>query len=301
MSGTVSSTIVVGVDGSPESVVATWWAAAEARRRRADLVVLAAVRPYAAGLPGVALTGEHDDHWPDAGRRLVDTVTQRLRHGFPDLRITGAGQERDPRTALVDASWSAVMTVVGKRGSGRLPDVLTGSVALYVASRGRSPVAVIPGDPEPSSGPVLVGVDPLGTSQAAIDLAFDEATLRRAELVAVLAGDPVVAHQGFARRPVRPSPVQIQEDQAVLSEQLSGWSEKYPDVTVHQLLLNGRPAVCLARFADLTGCDRPQLTVVGTRGPGSLAGLVLGSTSHDLIASATGPVLVVPTRDDHLG
>lgn len=34
MSGNLSSTIVVGVDGSPESVVATQWAAGQARRRR---------------------------------------------------------------------------------------------------------------------------------------------------------------------------------------------------------------------------------------------------------------------------
>jgi nucleotide-binding universal stress UspA family protein len=114
----------------------------------------------------------------------------------------------------------------------------------------------------------------------------------------VLAGDRVVAHQGFARRPVRPLPVELEEDAAVLSEQLSGWAEKYPEVRVRPMVMNGHPARCLADFAGLTGTERPQLTVVGSRGHGSLAGLVLGSTSHELIARATGPVVVVPVRED---
>lgn len=296
MSSTVSSTIVVGIDGSPESVVATLWAAAEARRRHAELLLLSAVRPIPAGLPGVSMRADQVNRGADFASGLVDTVTQRMRRRHPDLRISGICQEADPRTALVDASRSAVMTVVGNLGSGRLPGVLTGSVALHVASHGLSPVAVVPRNPAPKSGPVLVGVDPAGTSQSAIELAFDEAALREAELIAALAGDRIMAHQGFARRPVRPLPVEIEDDRAVLSEQLCGWSDKYPDVAVHQLLMNGRPADCLARFAELTGSDRPQLTVLGSRGRGPLAGLVLGSTSHDLIAFAIGPVLVVPAH-----
>lgn len=202
MSGTISSTIVVGVDGSPESVVATQWGAAQARRRRADLLILSALRPHHLGLPNVMLPGEDDERRPGAGPALVDMVTQRLRHRFPDLRVTGTFEQRDPRVALVDAGRAALMTVIGNRGTGRLPEALSGSVALYVTSHARTPIAVVPRHPAPASGPVLVGVDPNGSSQAAIDLAFDEATLRGADLVAVLAGDRVGAHQGFARRPV---------------------------------------------------------------------------------------------------
>lgn len=298
MSSTVSSTIVIGFDGSAESSHAAEWAAGEATRRHARLHVLTAFRPYPAGLPGVPEAGEYTVQWPAIGSSMVDGIVHRLRVRHPDLTITGEFQVGDPRPALVQASRSAVMTVVGNRGSGRLPEVLTGSVALHLAARGASPVAVVPNTDNATTGAVLVGVDPLGSSQPALDLAFDEAARRGADLVAVLAGDRVVAHQGFARRPVRPLPVELEEDAAVLSEQLSGWAEKYPEVTVRPLVMDGRPARCLADFAELTGTERPQLTVVGSRGHGSLAGLVLGSTSHELIARATGPVLVVPVRDD---
>ena len=297
MSTTVSSVVVVGVDGSPESAHAADWAAREAVRRHAALHVLTAFRPYPAGLPGVPEAGEYTAGWPAVGQAMVDSMAERLRVRHPGLVVEGGFELRDPRPALVQASRSAVMTVVGNRGSGRLPEVLTGSVALHLAARGASPVAVVPPSDIPTTGPVLVGVDPLGSSQPALDLAFDEAARRGVELVAVLAGDRLVAHQGFARRPVRPLPVELEEDAAVLSEQLAGWAAKYPEVTVRSRVMNGRPARCLAHFAELTGSARPQLTVVGSRGHGSLAGLVLGSTSHELIASATGPVLVAPVPD----
>jgi nucleotide-binding universal stress UspA family protein len=298
MSRTVSSTIVIGFDGSTESSHAAEWAAGEATRRHALLHVVTAFRPYPAGLPGVPEAGAYAVDWVAVGRSMVDGIVQRLQTRHPDLTITGEFQLGDPRPALVQASRSALMTVVGNRGSSRLPEVLTGSVALHLAAHGASPVAVVPNTAIPATGPVLVGVDPRGSSQAALDVAFDEAARRGAELVAVLAGDRVVAHQGFARRPVSPLPVELEEDEAVLSEQLSGWAAKYPDVTVRPRLMNGLPARCLADFAGLTGAEGPQLTVVGNRGHGALAGLVLGSTSHELIATATGPVLVVPVRDD---
>lgn len=294
MSATVSSTIVVGVDGSPESAGAAEWAAAEAVRRRADLVVLTACAPYPAGLPGVPDSGEYLVRSERAGVELASSATRRLQARYPQLAVSGRFLARDPRTALVEASESAVMTVAGTRGTGRLHAVLVGSVTLHLASQARSPVAVIPHRAVPPSGPVLVGVDPRGGNQPAIDLAFDEAARRDVELVAVLAGDRIVGHQGFARRPVRPLAVEVESDEAVLAEQLCGWREKYPEVTVTPMLMNGRVADCLARFADLTGHPQPQLTVVGNRGHGSMAGLVLGSTSHDIIAAGTGPVLVVP-------
>lgn len=298
MSATRSAQVVVGVDGSPASVVATQWAAREAVRRGADLLVLSAHRPPAVGLPSVALPGEDRDGHPRAGRELVDLVTRRLRRRYPELRVDGAVEDRDPRVALLDAGRGAALTVLGNRGTGRLPEALGGSVALYVTAHAVTPVAVVPRRPAPVDGPVVVGVDPAGRGQAAVDVAFEEAARRGTDLVAVLAADRVVGHQGFARRPVRPLPTEIESDEALLAEQLAGWVEKYPDVPVHRVLLDGRPAHCLAHLAELTGLPRPQLIVVGNRGRGPLAGLVLGSTSHDLIGAAPGPVLVVPREAD---
>jgi nucleotide-binding universal stress UspA family protein len=84
------------------------------------------------------------------------------------------------------------------------------------------------------------------------------------------------------------------EEHAVLSEQLAGWRDKYPDVTVRQVVRRGRPADALIRYGKLLPADqRPQLVVVGSRGRGGLTGLFLGSTSQTLICHSPWPVVVV--------
>jgi nucleotide-binding universal stress UspA family protein len=62
----------------------------------------------------------------------------------------------------------------------------------------------------------------------------------------------------------------------------------------------GLPAERLVELADE---ERAELIVVGSRGRGALRSALLGSVSHDVIALADCPVLVVPgpTDDDHAG
>jgi nucleotide-binding universal stress UspA family protein len=74
----------------------------------------------------------------------------------------------------------------------------------------------------------------------------------------------------------------------ILAERLAGWQEKYPDVTVRRVVTGGRPARCL-----LDQAEGAQLLVVGSRGRGGFAGMLLGSTSRTLIHHAPCPLLVV--------
>ena len=78
----------------------------------------------------------------------------------------------------------------------------------------------------------------------------------------------------------------------MLSEQLAGWRDKYPDVPVRQLVLRGRPAEGLLRHARQLG-QGAELIVLGSRGRGGLTGLLLGSTSQSVICHAHLPVVVV--------
>jgi nucleotide-binding universal stress UspA family protein len=211
----------------------------------------------------------------------------------PDLEVGVLQTHSDPRRALVDASDGAALTVVGSRGSGRAREVLLGSVALYVAAHGRSPVAVVPYDRDERQGPVLVGVDGRADSEAAVGLAFDEASVRGVELVAAMALDSW-AGRGSAHRSITVDATESQEGRAVISEQLAGWAEKYPDVRVRQYVVRGSAEECLLGYAGHAPLvQQPQLIVVGSRGRGGLAGVVLGSTSHAVIARAVCPVVVV--------
>ena len=74
----------------------------------------------------------------------------------------------------------------------------------------------------------------------------------------------------------------------VLAERLAGWAEKYPDVTVQRVVARGFPGHAL-----LDQAATAQLVVVGSRGHGEIAGLLLDSVSNALVHKATCPVAVV--------
>lgn len=170
------------------------------------------------------------------------------------------------------------------------PGALLGSVALAVASTGPAPVAVVHlGDQERTSGPVVVGIDGTATSEDAVGFAFHAASLRRAELLAVhIWNDVVVPGSHRLQNPlVDPGRIR-QQEQEVLAERIAGRAEKYPDVPVRQILVEGRAVPSLLEYAA-----QAQLLVVGSHGRGGFAGMLLGSTSHALIIHSAAPVVVV--------
>ncbi len=61
-------------------------------------------------------------------------------------------------------------------------------------------------------------------------------------------------------------------------------------VAVEEQLLQGPPAPAILRVADVEHCD---LIVMGSRGHGQIAGLLLGSVSHVVTQKAHCPVMVV--------
>ena len=186
-----------------------------------------------------------------------------------------------PGSALVNESRQAVLTVVGSPGREYLADALCGSVARRLAGHGHGCVVIVPGTPARSRdttdrvGPVVVGVDGSAQVEAAIGFAFDEAAMRTVSLVAVHAWNGKAADV---------------EERRVLAERLAGWAKKYPKVTATEVLVRGRPAPAVLHYvADA----EPQLLVVGSRGRGGLARLLLGSTGMAVVRRAACPVAVV--------
>jgi nucleotide-binding universal stress UspA family protein len=295
------STMAVGVDGSPESMVAARWAAREALLRRLTLEMVLGINEPLENHSGYVFPAPVIEAVRTDSRKRLDNAAKVIRDEFPDLDVQTSLEYVDPRRALVTRSRHASMTVVGTRGHGRLPEVLVGSVALYVAAHAHSPVAVVPPVADLSatpSGPVLVGVNGHPDCGAAIGFAFDEAAVRQTTLLAILVFDEL-AYRGFAKGGSLIGRLEDDEERAVLAEQLAGWSEKFPDVPVRQSVLRGRPAESLLRYGkDAPADQRPRVIVLGTRGRGGLAGLLLGSTSQRVMTHADVPVIVVRPEGD---
>lgn len=286
--------IVAAVDGSPSSLHAALWAAAEAAQRHQPIRLVHAVDTnslaYGAWLaPGQA----YFDLLRSDGERILADVETAILGRYPDLDVTVALHMSGPASALIAESDGAVLLVIGARGTGGFTELLAGSSVVAVAEHARCPVAVIRGhhaaEAPPTVGPVVVGVDGSPLSDAAVATAFDEASWRRADLVAVHAWTEPFSYSRAVNTGREEAAAGEYE---VLAERLAGWQEKYPDVTVRRVVDRNTPVRSL-----LENAVAAQLLVVGSRGHGGFAGMLLGSTSQALIHHATCPMLVVrPVR-----
>ncbi len=286
--------IVVGIDDSPAARVAVQWAARDAEMRRIPLTLVHAVSPEVASwlktpVPAGVM------HWQqDHGRRLVDAalklVEEGAQHGGP------AGVHTEIFTAaavstLIDLSKNAEMVVTGAQGSGRWPGRLLGSVSSGLLRHAHCPVAVIHDEdptPQPSRAPVLVGIDGSPASQTATAIAFDEASRRQVGLVALHSWSDLDVSDwsdgGFSETDW-PATQSMAEE--VLAERLAGWQEQYPDVKVSRTVVQAQPARQLVQQSE-----QAQLVVVGSRGRGGFAGMLVGSVSETVAQMAKVPVIV---------
>ena len=175
------------------------------------------------------------------------------------------------------------MAVVGCLGRGAMARRL-GSVTHGVLHHAHCPVAVINDqDPlsHPSHAPVLVGIDGSRASDAATAIAFDEASLRGVELVALHAWSDT----DLWRFPGLDSSTMQSQGEETLAERLAGWQESYPDVKVRRIVECDRPAHQLIKQSESA-----QLVVVGSHGRGGY--VLLGSVSLAVVQCVRVPVIV---------
>jgi nucleotide-binding universal stress UspA family protein len=277
--------VVVGVDGSPPSLVAAGHAAwAAALRSRPLHLVHGYLHPLGYGLP----VNQYDVGVPQPSqeaRKMLDQTADDLRGRWPDLSVEARQVAAGPGTTLVEESRRAELVVVGSRGLGGFAGLLLGSVGTQVAGHAHCPVLVVrPADRQvPSGGPVLVGVDGSELSELAVGHAAEEAARRGVPLV--------LAHvsAGGAGRAAPEQPAGVGEEAERL---LAGTAEtvrrRHPELAVSAHVLRvGEPASALVEAsADAA------LVVVGSRGRGGFVGLLLGSVSQALVQHARCPVLV---------
>ncbi len=274
---------------------AALYGAWEAQRRRVPLRLVCAYQTVPVWGPTVTVT---DDVWQrgwlrDVFGRAEGEVHQR----YPDLSVQTKSMAGSSAGVLVAESAGASLVVVATRALKGLRGRLAGSTSAQVAAHAFGPVVVLRPEtdfgPDPSAFvglPVVVGMDGSAGSQHALEFAVEEALARQAEVVAVFVWDLFGVHgiEPMVEPDYALSDAAAKADRLV-SEAVSGWSDRYPDLKISSIAVHSLDPV--AALTDVGA--RAGLIVVGSRGHGGFLGLRLGSTGDGLIRSAYVPVAVV--------
>jgi nucleotide-binding universal stress UspA family protein len=287
-SGSKFHGVVVGVDGSTHSRVAVEWAARDAALRDLPLTIVH-VMPATVTGSWIDLSPEF---WTARTRRAEELLAEALGWASKAVSVAPRVPVRQKvlsapiGPALADVSKDADLVVVGCRGLGGVPALLLGSVSSGLLHHAHCPVAVIHDEqdlrPDAASAPVVVGIDGSPASELATAMAFDEASRRGVDLIAVhVWGDET---DDYVNGTWDSSGDWADE---TLGERLAGWTERYPDVSVQRVVEQNRPAQSLLAHAQ-----GAQLLVVGSRGRGGFTGLLLGSVGSAVAHGAKMPVIV---------
>jgi nucleotide-binding universal stress UspA family protein len=280
--------VVVGTDGTLRARRAVRVAAdlAARRGRRLRIVVVvpehkwrAIPRPLSPADIGLALSEAAD---------LADTVLDP--ESVETVTLVG-----DPVAVLQEQSRTADLIVLGNRGRGVTSSAIFGSLGVDLAARASCPVLLVrePGETRTAyqgPAPIVVGVEHGSGDEHALEVAFALAEEENAPLVAVhtwttpVMIGPAGAAPMFYDHGERPA-----DEAALLSSTLAPLQAQHPTVMVRQHVVE--------RGASLVLVDASigaRMLVVGSRGRGAVAGLILGSVSQDVIHHAHCPVLIVP-------
>ena len=285
--------ILVGVDGSKESDAAVRWAAKEATIRDVPITLMHVMAPVVVNWPVGSLQASCTDWQEENARRVIEQAQTTLHASVGDSELPEAHTEvrhADVATTLVGASRQAKMVVVGSRGLSAIGRLLLGSVSSGLVHHAHCPVVIVHADEAQAAdhkSPVLLGIDGSPASEAATALAFDEASRRGVDLVALHAWSDVGVF------PILGMDWHKYEDEGheVLAKRLASWQEQYPDVHVRRRIVCDQPARWL-----IDESQQAQLVVVGSHGRGGFTGMRLGSVSSAVAQAAKSTVIVVRHR-----
>ncbi|MER7463191.1 universal stress protein [Streptomyces sp. NPDC097981] len=288
----MTETIVVGIDGSPESLAASDWAAQEAVRRHARLHLVHAWLWQPLAHPYIPDRQTESDRADEVLRRAETAVTAQ----HPDLPVSASVVSDAAVPALLRLAEEAGMLVIGTRGHGALLGFLLGSYGQQIIAAAPCPVVSVRRTAAdaglPRTGEIVVGQQGgVDESRAVLGFAFEAAAARGASLRVVRAWSlpPEYAYS--------PGSMWIAErfgglepyEKAAMEQALEPWRQKFPDVPVTEQVEMGSAGEVL-----LSAAAGAELLVVGRRVRHSAVGTRTGSVAHAALHHAPCPVAVVP-------
>lgn len=280
--------VLVGIDGSAQSLAAASWAGDEAMAR-GTAVHLLNVWQAPAGNVQFSPDPEGLRLWEEG--RLVETAKE-LSDRHPSLTVTMEQTYGTPMKVLLEAAARADMVVLGSHGFGVVAGFLYGSVGLHVLAGSDRPVVMVRSQPGRglTGAPVVVGVDPGAPADALMSFAFQEAAARAVPVRVVHVWD-VHRTYGYGAPVLDPGWVRDLREERVLAlgNLLAPWRARHPGVEAVGDVVPGRVAETLlqaARTADLL--------IVGRRRRHAPAAAHIGPVTHAVVHHAGCPIAVIP-------
>jgi len=308
--------VLVGMDGSPGSEMALRWALREAalwaaaRHGRGDgderpvVTALLAwtVDELPRDVPRATRTVDREGLARVAAQALERSIERVGAAAVPALELRRSVVRDEPVSALVGAAADADMIVVGERGLGPLRRATGGSISQGVVHHARVPVVIVrpakdrdDRDEETEENamrladdrrPVVVGVDGSGPSLCALRWAARAAAVRQVPLRVLhawggydpLYTDVLAAAQDSLARQAR----------EIVDRAVKVGLDDIADVTVEPVVSSESAVRALLRESG-----DAQLLVLGSRGLGGFARLMLGSVSHQCILYGASDIAVV--------
>ncbi|MGB7450157.1 MAG: universal stress protein [Ornithinimicrobium sp.] len=287
--------IVVGYDGSSPSEAALQWAARAAEHQGRSLTVLHAAERITYTQDAGSGVWKGDEVLAEAAE-VAQFGADKVAESFPDLEVSTTSSLFSAKVALGEVSTHASMMVLGSHGRSRIGTLLLGSTAYAIAGYSRCPVVIVRDGASELPGPdrpVVVGINGTGGSDRAVETAID---------VAREWGSPLVLATTWAPAPADPwdrgpagysSAAEASADYEAKAHEantraLEEVGTTHEDLQVGGKVLEGHPVEALTRAGGSSG-----LLVLGTRGHGTLAGSILGSTSLGVLHQATVPIMIV--------
>jgi nucleotide-binding universal stress UspA family protein len=282
--------VVVGVDGSPETLPAIAWAVEYATSTSAPLRLVAAYQPDAleVGLM-IAGTGTSKGSSFTQACRHAEDAARYVRSLQRTLQVETACVAKGASEVLLTEAQHAAVVVIGHRRLGTLHRVVLGSTGAATSTRASCPLIVVRERASRSlrGMRVIVGIDGPDSGSAA-EFAFSEARRLGAGLTAVHAWSLDVGNLSSVVDPTaRREDLEIRS-RRLLSQVIDPIATAYPDVDVRKYVAPGSAPELLDKLSM-----NAMLLVVGSRGLNPMSALLFGSVSRTMITRAHCPLAVV--------
>jgi nucleotide-binding universal stress UspA family protein len=300
----------VGVDGSEQSDCAVVWAAREARSRGLPLHLVTAysVPVFAAsGLDGGYATVD-DDVIRESAKAMVGHAAATA--APYSVELDARVESGDAAAVLLEMSRTADTLVFGSRGRGGFVGRLLGSVSSALPAHAECPTVTVPlscaprlgqepkhpakdsARPEDVRAQVTVGVDGSERARVAV-LGAAEYAQRHALALRVLCAVPPF-NGSLAWMPAAVDHDSLFDELRVQLAAGKAWLQShFPQLPISTELLDAQPVEAM-----IQATRESELVVMGTRGRGGFAGMLLGSTTDGVLHHAKGPVMVVHDAPD---